>query len=495
MWLLSITLLLSIFCHYAQCEATLDDKYYLGRGWMSYTHAVQTCQSRSMKLVSIENKEKNDEISELMRQKDIRESCWVSGRTLPDRRTWVWLDGTPFKYQNWNPRRIRYGHYLTDNCLTVARQQGDLYWDDQICHNLRCYICEYPSTPCNQQRIKIRIDDHLNATSKNARNARIARRKEFSISSNIRIRDTASRLCQSMDMELANIYNEIENNDMDKLLNGSGVSFWSSGYRTSATDYWKWSPEKNVTFTSWQRGEPNNANYQRNEFCIRVRSSGGMNWYDQSCSDSYRFICQRIVPKVDILVNGNNVVKQEDTVMVPAQFKPFQVIVDFTSAPPTDTRDHIDWDYFISEDKVNQSDAKKACEKRSQHLLTIENKEKNELVFKLLEKHQVPGVYWTSASRNSTKSQWNWGNRDPVIYSHWGRKSTNVNVQGETCLVVNKTEIDVTWSNLPCTESRQYICETTKVSSVNKAGGTLLDVVFDDKLVYSDDSTLMIHTY
>ncbi|CAH1155140.1 unnamed protein product [Phaedon cochleariae] len=492
MWQLLIILLLPIFWQSAHGEATLDDKYFLGRDSMSYSQAIQTCQSRSMKLISIENKEKNDEVSELMRQKDISEACWISARTLPDRRTYVWLDGRPFIYQNWNPKRnFRYDRVLTDNCIAVAREGSNLYWNDLVCQNRRCYICEYPTSGCDQHQIRIRIDDLLNGTNTDAQTAR---RKELFISKTRASYGQATERCQDMSMELASIYDEKENDEIYQLVKNDTSIFWTSGYRNSAQDYWKWSDGKNITFYNWRSGEPNNA--RKNEFCIMVSIlDGSLRWMDQPCQDPFRYICQSIVPKVDIIVNGKKVVSQgkiNATTTSLDQERPFEVFIDVESAPPTDTRDQIDWDYYIGEDKVSQSDAIDACKQRSQRLLTIENQNKNDLVFKLLEKDQVRGVYWTSASRDSIKSQWKWGNGDPVTYFHWGERSTNPNANGATCIEAHKTEMDVTWSDLPCNETRQYICETTKVSSVNKAGGTLLNITYDNDWVYTNDTTVFV---
>ncbi|XP_063302400.1 C-type lectin domain family 4 member G-like [Pelobates fuscus] len=82
-------------------------------------------------------------------------------------------------------------------------------------------------------------------------------------------------------------------NDMDtynKLFTDS-TKYWM-GLRRDATNInmWKWLDGTELTFTNWDKGEPNNS--EKKEHCGEILSGS---WNDRNCDASVNFICRKVI--------------------------------------------------------------------------------------------------------------------------------------------------------------------------------------------------------
>lgn len=71
--------------------------------------------------------------------------------------------------------------------------------------------------------------------------------------------------------------------------------FWTSGTRSGMDKEFFWMETgKNLSFTHWNDGEPNEHEYFKEpEECIQLRFSGGMKWNDVACEYDYNVICEK----------------------------------------------------------------------------------------------------------------------------------------------------------------------------------------------------------
>ncbi|RWS22811.1 C-type lectin domain family 4 member G-like protein [Leptotrombidium deliense] len=72
------------------------------------------------------------------------------------------------------------------------------------------------------------------------------------------------------------------------------TTFYLGGQRVKGTDKWKWSDGRDVTFTKWSEGEPNNANNNENciQFYSNFRDKFLGKWNDYSCSVREGGVCE-----------------------------------------------------------------------------------------------------------------------------------------------------------------------------------------------------------
>ena len=76
------------------------------------------------------------------------EGAWIGGRRdLGDRNNWVWLDGTPWDYDNWASWAPNdYGG--NENCNHLSVRDPDGGWDDIECGEERTFVCKKGKKQC-----------------------------------------------------------------------------------------------------------------------------------------------------------------------------------------------------------------------------------------------------------------------------------------------------------------------------------------------------------
>ncbi|XP_070610645.1 C-type lectin lectoxin-Lio3-like [Erythrolamprus reginae] len=107
--------------------------------------------------------------------------------------------------------------------------------------------------------------------------------------------DQAQRTCveQQGNGQLASITDADKSVKLSYELYGTWNIFdiWF-GLRLSKTSgFWLWPDGSKVTFTNWEKGEPNN--FLNKEFCAALtRGSRYVRWNDKDCEHRHPFICQ-----------------------------------------------------------------------------------------------------------------------------------------------------------------------------------------------------------
>ncbi|KAG5872361.1 hypothetical protein JTB14_014809 [Gonioctena quinquepunctata] len=116
-------------------------KYTLNTDELTYNQAVRACENQSMQLVSIQTKEKNDEINELIQKKGTDEAYWTSGNRIADNNNWVWFNNKTIEYFNWNqgePNNARKYEFA----IKIFKKGADSKWNDDLLELTSSYICE-----------------------------------------------------------------------------------------------------------------------------------------------------------------------------------------------------------------------------------------------------------------------------------------------------------------------------------------------------------------
>ena len=66
--------------------------------------------------------------------------AWIGGRReLGNWNNWVWLDGTPWDYDNWAPGAPNGGN---ENCIRMYESDPDGRWNDIECGEERTFVCK-----------------------------------------------------------------------------------------------------------------------------------------------------------------------------------------------------------------------------------------------------------------------------------------------------------------------------------------------------------------
>ncbi|XP_073506999.1 uncharacterized protein [Phyllobates terribilis] len=101
--------------------------------------------------------------------------------------------------------------------------------------------------------------------------------------------DLAREECDKMSSVLLMIKDKTESESLKKLF-AADQRYWI-GLRRDAKEVqiWKWLDGTQVTFTNWDKNEPNN--YGSREHCGETKSGP---WNDRNCIDNLFYICKRI---------------------------------------------------------------------------------------------------------------------------------------------------------------------------------------------------------
>ncbi|XP_057654013.1 perlucin-like [Diorhabda carinulata] len=108
----------------------------------------------------------------------------------------------------------------------------------------------------------------------------------------------SEQFCKYHGMSLATIESQEENDFLESKLIERGVEgvwLFTSGTRLP-NNVWVWlATGKNIAWTNWKTGEPNNVNSK--EECIAVNLiNKQMEWYDINCWTEQYFVCQETSP-------------------------------------------------------------------------------------------------------------------------------------------------------------------------------------------------------
>ncbi|XP_045573420.1 secretory phospholipase A2 receptor [Salmo salar] len=98
----------------------------------------------------------------------------------------------------------------------------------------------------------------------------------------------AQHYCRQNHTDLASVWNEAENNTIQKAIhNVIQEVVWIGLYRE-----WRWSDQSGSTFRNWMTGEPNGADGERKhkELSVEVKFPSGK-WNDHHCITEHPFFC------------------------------------------------------------------------------------------------------------------------------------------------------------------------------------------------------------
>ncbi|XP_067381271.1 ladderlectin-like isoform X1 [Channa argus] len=138
-----------------QTELTNLDKRYLlyFRGWsringrlfyyvpkpMTWTQAEKYCQSIGANLASVHSRYEYKRIQKLIFvATHAKRETWIGGSDAQQERTWLWSDGSVFRYSYWCPREPN-NYHGRQHCLQMNHRAW--CWDDLECYARRPSVC------------------------------------------------------------------------------------------------------------------------------------------------------------------------------------------------------------------------------------------------------------------------------------------------------------------------------------------------------------------
>ena len=205
----------------------------------------------------------------------------------------------------------------------------------------------------------------------------------------------AYKFCEQQDGHLVTVNSENEQSFLYSLINENSTSsyLWLGATDSYEEGKWKWITGDSIVYRNWADNEPNNSNDE--DYMVLYKNSG--KWNDgndiyYSDTKAYSFICEY----------------DNDT-------------VDFNLEKSLDYNGHR---YEVYTNSVDWQTAKRFCEQKGGHLLTISNSDENNII-----KNNVKGLtnerYWLGLTDIALQSKWNWITGEPIYYNNWNSGEPN----------------------------------------------------------------------
>uniref|UniRef100_A0A672K1W4 C-type lectin mannose-binding isoform-like n=2 Tax=Sinocyclocheilus grahami TaxID=75366 RepID=A0A672K1W4_SINGR len=225
-------------------------QYHFVNQNMSWTEAQSYCRDKHTDLVTINDRNEQNDINQLIqRENSSAGRVWIG---LKD--TWIWsLSDSDFyrenesQYRNWEPSQPN----GDGDCVYM---DNDGKWHDDQCSTTRHFIC-------------------YNGISKEFVSVR--EKKDWT---------EAQKHCTQYHTDLASVRNANENHQIKNIIT-SPEQAWIGLYRS-----WVWSDNSNFTFKHWEKHEPN-IGAKKDSICASTGISDEGQWTDELCRELHHFVC------------------------------------------------------------------------------------------------------------------------------------------------------------------------------------------------------------
>ncbi|XP_039667172.1 macrophage mannose receptor 1-like [Perca fluviatilis] len=231
----------------------------------------------------------------------------------------------------------------------------------------------------------------------------------------------AQEYCRKNHTDLATVANQA---DMQRLLNSTNARYpdgaWIGLQNNTPNTVWRWSlsgVEFNKNESKWFPGQPNNFNNQEN--CVRMKMKDDK-WHDDSCSETYKFICY-------------------------------------------DEGKKSDKTFYISDTGMNWTEAQRFCRENYTDLISG---------VKQLEDFKRQRQNDSNQPQNDTelwiglRNCWSWSDGSSFSFRSWDDDEPKKEDPEKTCAM---TTSDGKWSSDHCNETKPFFCYNDSVILINQS--------------------------
>ncbi|KAK2913274.1 hypothetical protein Q8A67_001673 [Cirrhinus molitorella] len=360
-------LLLTALCSVSEC---VQRQYHFINERKNWTEAQRYCRENYTDLATIDNMNDMNKINSAIKLKQSanNDEVWI-GLQWTGRDKWQWSSGEPALYLNWATGQPGASG---EECAMMRNGQ----WPDEECSKSLIFICR---------------------SSNNTNTGLVF------ISHTMKWRD-AQRYCRQNHIDLVSVRNQNENQQVEKIMNGSHISdVWIGLFK----DSWQWSDQSDSSFRFWHTAEPNNAGVSEN--CTGLRQDYYGEWHDLSCTRTESFVCY------------------EDKLIL--------ITVNLT------------W-----------SEALRYCRQNHVDLVSVHSEEVQHCVMNVVKRASTEAV-WLGLHNYCIMNMWLWVSGEMVCYQNWApRNGTTENCNLEKRKGAVQSGGDQRWISLPETDKLNFIC-------------------------------------
>uniref|UniRef100_A0A670J2K5 C-type mannose receptor 2 n=1 Tax=Podarcis muralis TaxID=64176 RepID=A0A670J2K5_PODMU len=386
---------------------------------LSWQEAGKSCEQQGASLLSITEVHEQTYINGLLT--GYGSTLWIGLNDLDLNGGWQWSDNSPLKFLNWESDQP--DNPSEENC-GVIRTESSGEWQNRDCSMALPYICKKKPN----SDVKVDCDPSWQPFQTNCYRL-ISEKKSW---------PDAKKTCLRSEGDLVSIHTLNELEFVTKQIKQDVEELWIGLNDLKRQMSFEWSDGTPVQFTFWHPFEPNNFRDSL-EDCVTIWGPEGR-WNDSPCNLTLPSVCK----KRGRVSQGR---EEEDH----------------------GCRKGWKWQtpscYWLGDDHVTYSDARKVCTDYSSTLVTITNRFEQAYVSSLIYGWEDE-YFWTALQDINETGSFRWLSGDEVTYTHWNRNQPGYNKGG--CVALATGSAMGLWEVKNCTSFKaKYICRQNLGTPVN----------------------------
>uniref|UniRef100_A0A670J2B1 C-type mannose receptor 2 n=1 Tax=Podarcis muralis TaxID=64176 RepID=A0A670J2B1_PODMU len=395
---------------------------------LSWQEAGKSCEQQGASLLSITEVHEQTYINGLLT--GYGSTLWIGLNDLDLNGGWQWSDNSPLKFLNWESDQP--DNPSEENC-GVIRTESSGEWQNRDCSMALPYICKKKPNPLITAKplisdVKVDCDPSWQPFQTNCYRL-ISEKKSW---------PDAKKTCLRSEGDLVSIHTLNELEFVTKQIKQDVEELWIGLNDLKRQMSFEWSDGTPVQFTFWHPFEPNNFRDSL-EDCVTIWGPEGR-WNDSPCNLTLPSVCK----KRGRVSQGR---EEEDH----------------------GCRKGWKWQtpscYWLGDDHVTYSDARKVCTDYSSTLVTITNRFEQAYVSSLIYGWEDE-YFWTALQDINETGSFRWLSGDEVTYTHWNRNQPGYNKGG--CVALATGSAMGLWEVKNCTSFKaKYICRQNLGTPVN----------------------------
>uniref|UniRef100_UPI00398E69AD macrophage mannose receptor 1-like n=1 Tax=Pristiophorus japonicus TaxID=55135 RepID=UPI00398E69AD len=406
----------------------------------SWFEARNYCRAMGGDLVSIHDASEESFLWTELVSALVESSVWIGLNKPSPNGGFIWSDGSPVVYENWNPGEPNQYRGI-ENCVETGMSTS-MQWNDIFCEKLHDWICKIKKG----QPVK---PEPTNSVSQVTGDGWIVHSgSQYYVNQDPMPWDEARIFCKKGFGDLAIITSASERIFLWRMISGNSNNQYFIGLLVGLDKSIKWIDNTPVDYVAWEQHEPNFANNDEN--CVAMYTSLGF-WNDMNCGHPLPFICERSNSSVN------------------ATYAP-------TEAPGPGGCPH-DWIpfgkkcfIFYGEDEAQQlpwHDARDICTTKGGNLASIQNAKEQTFITMTL--NGFPVNVWIGLNDINRESKYLWTEGKGLVYTNWAKgypsaQTYRFDDPKTDCVsvTVNARKDAGVWRDEYCDSKRGFICQKYK---------------------------------
>ncbi|KAI4809335.1 hypothetical protein KUCAC02_018227, partial [Chaenocephalus aceratus] len=378
---------------------------------------------------------------------------WI-GLHLTRVSSFLWIDGRPMRYTNWEiemqypldydyeniewSQYRRHEQYIESslprrneerNCgaLSTNRDVGIGKWIKKSCNDTNGYVCLQnvdPSLPDSPEPIP--TDDYVKILNDSIK----------VVTQNMSW-DAAKQHCERDGATLASLRNEWSQAYVELMALKLNASLWIGMNKNQTAGYFRFIDGRRITFTKWGREEPSSF-----RSCVIVDVNG--NWITTGCNQNLNSICMKstdVPPKESSDFPG---------------FCPDDPEMQMYTLQRNSWLQFRGFCYLFFTDRMKWPDASAGCVRHGGTLASITDPSEQEFIHSNIISFQDQSSFWIGLYKTH-RGMWQWLDRSVVDYSNWLMDQPGDHTYGAIRVGDGRWITGNQWYD------RGYICKTAKV--------------------------------